>query len=111
MAAKVSQRAGRMDRRAALQSRTLAKNIYNEDAATFATFATVWAEKTELTGLEQMQAQQLSAVVSLRFRIYWRSDVNAACRIIVDGVTYQIEYVAELGRRRFLELTCSAVTA
>lgn len=111
MALKISLRTGKKDRRLLLQSPTTAKNVYNEDVATFATFATVWAEKTELSGTEQLLAQQMSAVVLTQFRIYWRSDVTTLCRVIVDGVTYQITYIAEVGRRKGLDLTCTTVAA
>ena len=103
--------AGKMDRLAAISSRTLSQNSYGEQIETFATLATVWAEKVELSGQEQVAAQQVSAEVMTIFRIRWRSDVTATCRLLVDGVTYMIAYIAELGRRERLELTCKTVAA
>lgn len=102
---------GPMDRRATILSRTLSQNGYGEQIETFAALATVWAQKVELSGQEQVAAQQVSAEVTTIFRIRWRSDVTATCRLLVDGVTYMIVYPAELGRRERLELTCKAVVA
>jgi SPP1 family predicted phage head-tail adaptor len=103
--------AGKMDRVAVIMSRTLAPNAYNEQIETFTALDTVWAEKVELSGQEQLAAQQVSAEVTTIFRIRWRSDVTTTCRLLVEGVTYGIVYIAELGRRERLELTCKAVAA
>jgi SPP1 family predicted phage head-tail adaptor len=102
--------AGAMDRSIAIQSRTLsAPNALGEQIPSYTTFATVWGEKTELSGSEQLLAQQLSAVKVTKFRIYWRSDVTNTCRVIVDGETYVVTAVAEIERRRWLQLTCQTV--
>ena len=100
-----------MDRRATILVRSLSQNGYGEQIETFATVDTVWAQKVELSGQEVLAAQQVSAEVTTIFRIRWRSDVTATCRLLVDGVTYMIAYIAELGRRERLELTCKAVAA
>ena len=103
--------AGPMDRVCVISSRTLAPNSYGEQIETFTNFATVWAEKVELSGQEQLLAQQVTAEVMRIFRIRWRSDVTATCRLLVEGISYGILYIAELGRRERLELTCKAVVA
>lgn len=104
--------AGKMDRSIAIQAPTFsAANKYNEKVAVYATFATVWGEKVELSGSQQLLAQQNTNVKITRFRIYWRSDVNDTCRLVVDGETYGISYIAELGRRQGLLLTAKAVAA
>lgn len=99
-----------MDRSIAIQARTLsAPNQLGEQVPSYTTFATVWGEKTELSGREMLLAQQLSAVKTTRFRIHWRSDVTNTCRAIVEGVTYELTNVAEVERRRYLDLTCTVV--
>ena len=103
--------AGALDRIANILSRSHSPNAYGEQIEIFSTLATVWAQKVELSGQEQVAAQQVSAEVMTIFRIRWRSDVTATCRLLVDGVTYGIVYIAELGRRERLELTCKTVAA
>jgi SPP1 family predicted phage head-tail adaptor len=98
-----------MDRVAVILSRTLSQNSYGEQIETFTALDTVWAEKIELSGQELLLAQQLSAETTIKYRIRWRPDVPATCRLLVDEVTYGIQYIAELGRRDRLELTCKAV--
>lgn len=104
--------AGKMDRSIAIQAPiTGAANKYNEKVPTFTTFATVYGEKTELSGTQQLLAQQDINDKIVKFQIYWRTDVNTTCRLIVDGETYQITYVAEVGRRKGLLLTAKALAA
>lgn len=104
--------AGKMDRLIAIQAPTPGSpNKYNESVPTFATFASVWGEKTELSGTQQLLAQKDTNDKIARFRIYWRSDVNTTCRLIVDGETYSVTYIAEVGRRQGLLLTAKAVAA
>jgi SPP1 family predicted phage head-tail adaptor len=103
--------AGTLDRRIQILVRTLTPNAYNEQIESYTTLATVWGAKEELSGSEVVLAQQLSAVKTTQFRIRWRGDVTNTCKIVVEGVTYVITYVAEVGRRRWLELTCTTVAA
>jgi SPP1 family predicted phage head-tail adaptor len=102
--------AGQMDRSVAIQARVLsAPNALGEQIASYVTFATVYGEKTEMSGSERLLAQQLSAVKVTKFRIYWRSDVTDTCRVVVDGETYVITAIAEIGRRKGLQMTCQTV--
>lgn len=103
--------AGPLDRRIQILLRTLTPNAYNEQIESFAPLATVWGAKEDLSGSELVLAQQLSAVKTLQFRIRWRGDVTNTCQLLVEGVTYAITDVAEVGRRHWLELTCTTVTA
>ena len=104
--------AGKMDRFIVIQAPTLsAANKYNEQVAVYSTLTSVYAEKTELSGTQQLIAQQNTNDKIVKFRIYWRSDVNTTCRLIVDGETYSITYIAEVGRRQGLLLTAKAVAA
>lgn len=104
--------AGKMDRFIVIQAPTLsAANKYNEQVPVYSTLTSVYAEKTELSGTQQLIAQQNTNDKIVKFRIYWRSDVNTTCRLIVDGETYSITYIAEVGRRQGLLLTAKAVAA
>jgi SPP1 family predicted phage head-tail adaptor len=45
------------------------------------------------------------------FRIRYLAGITTADRVTFYGVTYDIDEIAELGRRRGLELRCSQVAA
>ena len=71
-------------------------------------YATVWSARTDLSGAELYQAQQINARVSTRFTIRHRNGLDARMRVISDGVPYAIESVQDPeGRREFLVLLCS----
>jgi len=70
--------------------------------------ATVWAERLELRGDERWSAMQIVANVNCKYRIRYRDDVTAQCKLIDDaGREYDIQPPLELGRKEGLELICS----
>lgn len=97
-------KAGRMDRRVTLRKRSVSRNAYGEQVATFSDLATVWAEKLDIAGREYFSAQQVQASVTTRWRIRWRDDVTVLDRISYDGAEHDIKNIAELGRRQGLEI-------
>lgn len=104
-------RAGQLDRPVQLQHRTLTRNASGEQVATYATYATVWAGKRDLRGREYVAAQQITAELTATWQLRWRGDVLATDRLVDDGsVTFDIINVAEIGRRKGLELMCRAIT-
>ena len=97
-----------MDRRATLQTRVLSRNTQGEEVVTYSDLAEVWAEKWDLKGREWFSAQQLNADVTTKFRIRYRSDVTVLHRIVCDGIYYDIQHVAEVGREGGLEIMAVA---
>lgn len=97
--------AGRLDRRVDLQRRSLAApNAHGEQVQSWATYATVWAQKLEGGGRETFIAQTTYAATDKRFRIRHRTDVLTTDRLVCEGVSFDIIGVAEIGRREGLEL-------
>lgn len=45
------------------------------------------------------------------FRLRYLAGISAADRVVFDGVSYDIDEIAELGRRRGLELRCTVISA
>lgn len=102
-------RTGRMDRVVTLRGKTTAPNDYGEEVATWSDIATVWAERLELRGDERWNAQQVVAKIACKYRIRYRTDVDAIDILVdSDGREYDIQAVLEIGRREGLELICSA---
>lgn len=104
-------RAGRLDRRLTLQTRTLAAaNARGEKIPSYSTLATVWGGKRDVSGREFFASAQLHAEASTRFEIRHRQDLTTVNRVVCDGVTYDVLHIAEIGRRKGLELVCKVVT-
>jgi SPP1 family predicted phage head-tail adaptor len=99
-----------MDRRVTLQTRSLAAaNARGEKIASFATLATVWGEKRDLSGRELYAASQLHAEARVSFRIRHRDSLTTINRVVYDGLTYDVLHIAEIGKRDGLELLCKRV--
>jgi SPP1 family predicted phage head-tail adaptor len=103
-------RSGLMNRRLQLLRRGLTRNeTTGEDTETFEQFAEVWAQKADSRGREFFAAQQVNSAVTLSFRIRFRTDLTSLDRCACDGVTYNIEHIAEIGQREGLEIFASTL--
>ena len=100
-------RAGDLDRRIRIQSRTL-PTTFGDELETFTDEATVWASKMDVTGRERIRGVVEVAEGTTVFRIRWRSGMTPKKRIIYDGTVYDISHVAEIGRREGLDITAVA---
>lgn len=98
--------AGRLDRRIELQSATIANDSeYNEQTKTWATYATVWAQKDFHRSEEGEEASREYAEFGLYFTIRYRDDVSPEHRIVYESGNYEIiGRPREIGRRQFLKV-------
>lgn len=103
-------RAGKMDRRVTIQSRSTAADAQGQQIETWTAVATVWASKRDLRGREYFAAQAVNADVNTVFEIRHRTDVTVLHRVVCEGVTYDIQQVSEIGRRDGLSLICRAAS-
>lgn len=101
--------AARLDRRITLLHRTVPAPDTNGAARpTFASYATVWAEKIDAGGREFFAGNQERAEIATRFKIRYRSDVEITDRVTADGLSYNVTHIQELGRREGLMLFATA---
>lgn len=104
-------RIGKSDRRIIVERATHTTNNYGERVESWATLTTVWAElmrngigmREKITGDQDMPSQQV------RFKI--RSSavsrgIKADDRVSYDSNYYNIQGIAEIGRRDQLVLLC-----
>ena len=105
--------AGTLDRRVTIQQQVTTRDAYGAEVVQWLNLVTLWANKREAVGLEAFQADQVAqATASATFRIRYRSGLQAKMRLEDDqGALWDIEGVAEIGRRDGLELRCSRVMA
>ena len=105
--------AGDLDRRIIIVRATLAANAFNEFVETWATYATVWARKLDVSAGESYRAQEVGAEISARFVVKYSpvtAGVDARDRITFGGQDYNITAVREvdMGRNRYREIDCVA---
>ena len=102
-------RARSLDRRITFQTFTTVQDAAGEPIKTWTDLITVSASKLDVTGRERFTARQELAEETTVFRIRYRTDINATHRIVYDSKTYDIEGLAELGRREGLDITATAI--
>lgn len=102
--------AGKLDRRITIERFTSTRNDFNELIETWATLATVWAQRKDVSDGEKFAAGQVGS--SLRSRFVIRSSsvtktVTPVDRISYDGALWNIHGLKESaeGRNRFIEIT------
>ncbi len=90
---------GRLDRKVTIQTRTTTVGASGGVALTYATDATVPAQKIETTGRESRSAGALRAETDLALRIRYRSTLTELHRLYFEGRHYDILSITEEGRR------------
>ena len=97
-----------MDRFITIEEFTSVQDAFGQETETWTEFATVWAEKVDIKARERFAAAQDIAEETTRFRLRYLLGVSPKMRIVDDGKTYDIEGIAELGRRVGMEITATA---
>lgn len=102
---------GKLDRRVKFQRATLVDDGFS-GVETFADHGSpVWASKQDVSDGERWRAGEVAAHITTRFVVRYSAfsaDLTPKDRLVVDGVTYGITGVKEIGRREALEITASA---
>ena len=102
-------RARSLGRRITFQTFTTVQDATGEPIKTWTDLITVAASKLDVTGRERFTARQELAQETTVFRIRYRTDITGQARIVYDSKTYDIEGIAELGRREALDITATAI--
>ena len=104
--------AGALDRRLRIEVATETQSPSGEVTLTWpgTLLADVWASKRDLSGTELFRAQQLAAKVDTEFQIRYPQDLDPfpnpdeTFRLVCEGISYDVTYVSEIGRREGLKL-------
>ena len=99
--------AGRRDRRVLIEVPTEVGGPLGPEQ-TWAEFATVWGGKRDIRGQERVRAQGELATETAVWTLPYVPGLTAAMRMTADGKIYDIEGVAEIGRRAGWEITATA---
>jgi SPP1 family predicted phage head-tail adaptor len=101
---------GKLDRRIVIQSPTTTRDAGGGVVRTWSTLATVWAERTFLSGGRLFAAAAKNSEATVLFRIRYLGTVRAFMRVVHGQATYEIVAPpVELGRRHLMELECRAI--
>ena len=98
---------GKLDKRIEICSPTSSISSFGQAIVLPASCVEVWAQKTDVvravSELENEAMQEQTKYVS-RFVIRWRSGINGKMWVKCDGSYFAITQIAEIGRRKYLEI-------
>lgn len=106
--------AGRLDRYVSIEHRVVTRDAATgAEVATWAVFASAWAQVDEMAGSTRLRDEQMVGDVAAYGRptqvtMRWVAGVDATMRINDKGVLYQIIGTARIGRNEGLSLACTA---
>lgn len=104
-------RSGTLDRRITIRSIVRTTSATGAVVESWLDLATVWASRRDVRGRELVLSGAERAVVERIYRIRHRPDVTPAMRVVDGSEEQEIVAVAEIGRRRALELLTRRIAA
>ena len=104
-------KAGKLDRQITItrESETVAAS--GSVMSEWLQIATIRAELVQRSADEYLAGFGEANAGGAVFRIRYLAGITTADRVTFDGVAYDIDEIAELGRKRALDLRCSMVAA
>lgn len=103
-------RAGKLDRAITLQRKSETVSDSGGVVTAWTDIATVRAEVVQQSASEFLTGYGEAEAGTAIFRIRYLADITTADQIMFDGTNYNIKEIAEIGRRRGLELRAVAVS-
>lgn len=100
---------GQLDRRITLQTSTEARSDFGEALPTWSTFVTCWAAVRHGSGNERMVANKNTVIGDAIFTIRYRDNITEKMRISWDGMIWDIQHIAYIGRRQFIDIIAKKV--
>lgn len=105
-------KAGSLRHRVTIQSKddSQSQDAYGSEAPTYTNWATVWAEIEPLTGREFLAAKQITAEVTTRIKIRYRSGILPEWRVMFGSIYYDIlSVIHKEEREREIHLMCQEI--
>jgi len=103
-------RAGKLDRRITIQSKSEVVDAFGERTNTWSTFLTVWSMPVQKDGKEQTSDSNRSTDRMVNFRIRYNGTITNEMRVIWESNYYKIEDIKELGRREGMIIMTSKLS-
>jgi SPP1 family predicted phage head-tail adaptor len=86
---------GAKQKHVTIQKATAVPDGHGGHTTTWSTRCTVWAHERPLSGTEALRAQQVTAVLSSVFEVWFRLDLSVKDRVIVGTRTCEIESILD----------------
>jgi SPP1 family predicted phage head-tail adaptor len=103
-------RAGPLRQRVTIKDKSVSQNTYGEEVITWTDVDTVWAAVEPLSGREFLEGKQITAEVSTRIRIRYRSGITPEMQVVFGSITYDIHSIIHIEEReREIHLMCQEI--
>ncbi|MCB1522490.1 MAG: phage head closure protein [Rhodoblastus sp.] len=102
----INLRSGAFDRVVTIERMTTTVDDYGAPQQAWVPVIAVHAQLIQATAKEFIRDFGAASVATCIFRIRYVAGITLADRVVYDGGDYHIKEVAEIGRRRGLELRC-----
>ncbi len=101
---------GQLRQRVIIKEKSVTQNTYGEEVITWNDVDTVWAAVEPLRGREFMDGKQITAEVSTKIRIRYRSGITPEMRAVFGSIAYDIHSIIHIEEReREIHLMCQEI--
>ena len=101
--------AGRLKNRVTIQQQSTVQDSIGQPVNTWTTYATVWADIRNRSGVESIKAGELTSTVRASIRVRYKAGITAAMRVVHGSITYQIKSVLRDEQNKdYMDLVCEA---
>lgn len=106
-------RAGSLDRRVTIESKTVTRDDYGAEVVSWSTFAEVWAEVRDINATERVadQIRTLTRLTMIKTRYVSGVTSDMRIRLNEDGRVLAIVSMAQIGRRLGWSFACEQYSA
>ena len=102
--------AGKRDRLVEILQQTVTgQDDLGQDIVSWTVWQSAWMGKREITAIERFRASQEIASETVIWQAPWLDGLSSSHRLRHNAKTYDVEGVAEIGRRHEMEITAVAV--
>lgn len=100
-------RAGRLNQRITIQSRSATRDALGQPVETWSDVASLWADIRFPSGMEVVKGGAEVSIVKASIRIRYRTDIDAGMRVEHGSNTYDVKAVLpDVAGRQHLDLVC-----
>jgi len=93
-----------LDRRIRIERKVSGRDAMGGETISYTLRRQVWASVIYTRGREAYLSSQVTESTDIEFRVRWSADIAVTDRVVFDGTVYDIQYLAEMGRRRKLRI-------
>ena len=103
-------RAGPLNTRITVQQQSTAQDALGQPLTTWTTFATLWADVKQNSGISMIRADADMSVVRASIRVRYKAGITSAMRVLIGTDVYAIQAVLpDVSGKQYTDLVCQVV--